>query len=60
MNLRVASSDAAVKRIVEAGGKLVLGPFDIQVGRCAVVLDPWGNMLVVLDASKGHLVTDAP
>ncbi len=58
VNLRVASSDAAVKRIVEAGGKLVAGPFDIRIGRCAVVVDPWGNALVLLDGSKGHLVTD--
>ena len=57
-NIKVASADAAVERIVEAGGKLVAGPFDIQIGRCAVVLDPWGNPLVLLDASKGQLVTD--
>jgi predicted enzyme related to lactoylglutathione lyase len=57
-NLKVASADAAVERIVEAGGKLVAGPFEIQIGRCAVVLDPWGNPLVLLDASKGRLVTD--
>ncbi|HEV8574637.1 MAG TPA: VOC family protein, partial [Dehalococcoidia bacterium] len=38
-NLKVASADAAAERIVEAGGKLVAGPFDIQIGRCAVVLD---------------------
>jgi lactoylglutathione lyase len=59
VNLRVATPDAAVKRIVEAGGKLVAGPFDIQIGRCAVVLDPWGNALVLLDGSKGRLATDA-
>jgi len=58
VNLRVASADAAIERIVEAGGKLVAGPFDIQIGRCAVVLDPWGNVLTVLDARKGRLVTD--
>jgi len=58
VNLRVASAGAAVERIVEAGGKLVTGPFDIQIGRCAVVLDPWGNALVLLDSSNGKLVTD--
>jgi predicted enzyme related to lactoylglutathione lyase len=57
-NLKVASADAAAQRIVEAGGKLIAGPFDIQIGRCAVVLDPFGNALVLLDASKGRLVTD--
>ena len=58
-NLKVASADAAAQLVVEAGGKLVAGPFDIQIGRCAVVLDPWGNALVLLDASKGRLATDA-
>lgn len=57
-NLKVASADTATVRVVEASGKVVAGPFDIQIGRCAVVLDPWGNALVLLDASKGRLVTD--
>ena len=57
-NLKVASADAAADRMVEAGGKLIAAPFDIQIGRCAVVLDPWGNPLVLLDTSKGLLVTD--
>lgn len=30
----------------------------LQTGRCAVVRDPWGNELVLLDMSKGRLVTD--
>ncbi len=34
-------------------------PFDIQIGRAVVVEDPWGNRFVLLDASKGLLVTDA-
>ncbi len=42
-----------------SGGRLIAGPFDIQVGRAAVVEDPWGNRLVLLDMSKGRLVTDA-
>jgi catechol 2,3-dioxygenase-like lactoylglutathione lyase family enzyme len=57
-NLTVASVDQAVARIVGAGGRVVW-PFDIPIGRCAVVADPWGNRLVVLDTSKGLLVTDA-
>jgi predicted enzyme related to lactoylglutathione lyase len=57
-NLKVTSADDAVARVIEAGGKLVAGPFDIQIGRCAVVLDPWGNTLVLLDSSRGTLVTD--
>ena len=58
-NLLVDSADDAAARIVEAGGSVVAEPFDIQIGRCAVVEDPWGNSLVILDMSKGRLVTDA-
>ena len=58
-NLLVVSADEAATRIVEAGGRVVLGPFDIPIGRCAVVEDPWGNRLVLLDGSKGFLVTDS-
>ena len=59
VDLKVGSADAAAQRFVEAGGSLLAGPFDIQIGRCAVVADPWGNTLVLLDLSKGRLVTDA-
>lgn len=58
-NLLVHSADAAVATIVEAGGTIIQPPFDIQIGRCAVVQDPWGNPLVLLDMSKGPLITDA-
>jgi lactoylglutathione lyase len=57
-NLTVASADAATAAIAAAGGSVVVPPFDIPIGRCAVVADPWGNRLVVLDTSKGLLVTD--
>jgi predicted enzyme related to lactoylglutathione lyase len=59
INLMVASVDAAVARIVEAGGAVVVPPFDIQIGRCVVVQDPWGTQLILLDTSKGLLMTDA-
>ena len=58
-NLLVASADAAAEAIVRAGGSILQPPFDIQVGRCAVLADPWGNRLVVLDLGKGRLATDA-
>ena len=40
-------------------GQVVTEPFDIPVGRLAVVADPIGNTLVLLDLSQGHYVTDA-
>jgi predicted enzyme related to lactoylglutathione lyase len=58
-NLVVASADDAAAVVGRAGGRTVAGPFDIPIGRCAVVEDPWGNRLVVLDQSKGRLATDA-
>lgn len=54
----VDSADAAALRIKEAGGKIVVPPFDILIGRCVVVQDPWGNQLVLLDTSKGLLAAD--
>jgi predicted enzyme related to lactoylglutathione lyase len=57
-NLLVSSADEAAKRVEKAGGAIVAGPFEIQIGRCVLVRDPWGNALVLLDGSKGRLVTD--
>ena len=48
----------AVERILEAGGKVILEPTQIPVGRLAVVNDPFGNALVLLDRSAGRYVTD--
>jgi predicted enzyme related to lactoylglutathione lyase len=58
-NWLVADADQAAEIIVAAGGQIVAGPSDIPVGRLAVVTDPFGNVLVLLDLSKGHYVTDA-
>jgi predicted enzyme related to lactoylglutathione lyase len=58
-NFLVRSVEQAVESFFRAGGSVVVQPFDIQIGRCAVVADPWGNRLVLLDMSKGALLTDA-
>ncbi|HSL29688.1 MAG TPA: VOC family protein [Anaerolineales bacterium] len=55
----VDSADEAAAQIERAGGKVRVSPFDIQIGRCVVVEDPWGNPLVLLDTSKGLFKTDA-
>jgi predicted enzyme related to lactoylglutathione lyase len=55
----VDSADKAAKLVEQAGGKVTVPPFDIQIGRCVVLEDPWGNPLVLLDMSKGLLKTDA-
>ena len=58
VDLLVHSADEAASLIEQAGGKVVVPPFDIQIGRCVLVEDPWGNPLVLLDTSKGLLSTD--
>ena len=58
IDLSVESANAA-RRIEDAGGKIIVPPFDIQIGRAVVVEGPRGNRMVLLDSSKGHLVTDA-
>ena len=58
VDLLVDSADEAAQRIKAAGGSVVVPPFDIPVGRCVVIADPWGNQLVLLDLSKGTYVVD--
>ena len=58
-DLLVASVPAAIERFLQAGGQVVAGPFEIRIGLCAVLEDPWQNRLVILDSSKGQLSTDA-
>ncbi len=59
IDFKVERAEEAATRIEQAGGKVVVPPFDIQIGRCVVVHDPWGNKLVLLDFTKGLLETDA-
>jgi predicted enzyme related to lactoylglutathione lyase len=58
VNWLVRSVSDAVETIVEAGGKVILQPTRIPVGQLAVVNDPFGNALVLLDLSAGRYVTD--
>nr|WP_314463196.1 hypothetical protein [uncultured Clostridium sp.] len=52
------SVDESIEKITEAGGKVEYGPFDVPIGRCAVVLDKWDNKYVILDMTKGRYETD--
>ncbi|HEV2888251.1 MAG TPA: VOC family protein [Jatrophihabitans sp.] len=54
-DLLVESVEDAVARITEAGGTLVAGPDDIAVGKVAVVTDPFGNQLTLVDLTRGRL-----
>jgi lactoylglutathione lyase len=51
----VEDADAAAGAFARVGGCVVHGPFDIEVGRCVVVEDPWSNRLVLLDTRRGPL-----
>jgi predicted enzyme related to lactoylglutathione lyase len=56
-NWLVASVLEAARTIVEGGGRVVVQPTDIPVGRVAVVSDPFDNPLVLVDLSKGRYAT---
>jgi uncharacterized protein len=44
----VADADAAVARIVELGGTVMMAPMDIEPGRFATVADPFGGVFNVI------------
>jgi predicted enzyme related to lactoylglutathione lyase len=48
----VDDCDAAVAKITESGGSLMMGPMDIEPGRFAVVTDPAGAMFYVMKLNE--------
>jgi predicted enzyme related to lactoylglutathione lyase len=50
----VTSVPDAVAALVAAGGSVITEPVEIPVGRVAVVADPFGNPLVLVDLTKGR------
>ena len=58
-NWLVPSAAESARAFVDAGGRIVSGPFEIPVGSVVVVADPFGNVLVLVDLAKGRYVTDA-
>ncbi|MEX2008463.1 MAG: VOC family protein [Candidatus Spechtbacterales bacterium] len=57
-DILVESVEEAVEAIVKAGGSVVVEVQDIPVGKAAVVKDPFGNHLTLVDLSKGTYQTD--
>ena len=57
-DIKVNSVESAATRFIQAGGSILRNPFDIPIGKCVVVMDPWGNKFVLLDTSKGTFKTD--
>ncbi|KRF41386.1 VOC family protein [Terrabacter sp. Soil810] len=53
-NWLVESIDTAVHDLVEAGASVAAEPATIPVGRVAVVIDPFGNPLVLVELTGGY------
>ena len=45
----------AVQHLAAQGCAILVAPFEIAIGQCAVVRDPFGNTLRLLDMMKGPL-----
>lgn len=58
VDIKVDDVEKILPEFVQAGGKVEEGPFDIDVGKCAVVADPWGNRYCLLDTTKGTYDVD--
>jgi lactoylglutathione lyase len=43
----------AVAHCAAEGCEILVAPFDITIGKCAVVRDPFGTRLCILDTTKG-------
>ncbi|MGA8655890.1 MAG: hypothetical protein WB586_07045 [Chthoniobacterales bacterium] len=44
---------AAVAVYAAHGCQVLVAPFDIAIGKCAVISDPFGTRLCILDMTKG-------
>ncbi len=49
----VAHADRAASGLRRQGCKILAGPFDIPIGKCVVIQDPFGVPMTLLDMSKG-------
>ena len=43
----------AVEYYAARGSRVLVEPFDITIGKCAVIRDPFGTRLCILDMTKG-------
>ncbi len=51
--------DAAVQKYVDQGCEVLAEPFDTRLGRGAVIQDPFGTRLSILDMSKATVEVNA-
>ncbi len=45
---------AAVKSYSAKGCRVLVPPFDVLIGKCAVIQDPFGTLICLLDLSSGR------
>jgi len=50
---------AAVKTCQEKGCRVIEPPFEVLIGKCAVIEDPFGTTLCLLDQTSGKQPTPA-
>ena len=53
VNYSVDDVAGAVERLRAAGCTIVAGPFDIPIGKCAVIVDPFGTPMTLVDMTTG-------
>jgi len=58
VDMKVKDVEQALKTFLAAGGKVEDGPFDIDIGKCAVVADPFDNRYCILDDTNGTYDTN--
>src|SRR6202161_1435921 len=54
---------AAVKSYAEKGCRVLVPPFDVLIGKCAVIQDPFGTTICILDLTSGrhpHYIAQLP
>lgn len=54
----VDNVETSLEELLKAGFVLTYGPFDIDIGKCAVVKDKWDNTFCILDMRNGTYQTD--
>lgn len=53
VDILVKSADDRSRQFEEFGGKIIVPPFEIAIGRCSVVQDPWNNCFFNLRHEQG-------
>ena len=58
IQFKVDSVEEVLPKILSAGGKVISGPFHIDIGLCATISNPWNNSDCILDMTNGSYQVD--